>query len=347
MLATTSLSVAANSLRSFLDTNIQDLDAIFISHPKEAVEQTGEEGKQYLNLFFYQVEHAGYPADGLSEDPFYVRVNCLITALATKETGEGNGGVSAGENDLRLIGEVLRLLHEHPVLMVTEEEQKAQLQVVLLPLTLDDINHLWSNQGDVPYRLSVAYQMSLLPIPLGEAKRSSPLVGAIGARVQGDLTRPPLPEGGFGISAASPAVDRMEIDISRSDWTPQLAWLDGTGILCYTLSFALSAIPVQIDVLIVGIPGENVTLVWEQWDAAAQPIPWRPVGAEETLPAKTAVIEADQTEPPLASLAQGVAPPITVKGQAVFYAKREWVRPDGRSVVLRSNPLLVIVHEGG
>ena len=77
MLATTSLSVAANTLRSYLADNIADLDGIFISHPKEAADQANSEGKQYLNLFFYLIEHGGYPADGRSDDPRGVGIGRL------------------------------------------------------------------------------------------------------------------------------------------------------------------------------------------------------------------------------------------------------------------------------
>ncbi len=347
MLATTSLSVAANTLRSYLAANIADLDSIFISHPKEAAEQANSEGKQYLNLFFYQVEHGGYPADGRSDDPFYLRVNCLITPLGTKEPGPPHTSVSAGENDLRLMGEVLRLLHEQPVLMVEEGGETAHLQVVMNPLSLDDINHLWSNQGEVAYRLSVGYQLSLLPLPLGTAKERSPLTGSIGIGTGGTITVESLPSEGFGMETAVPQITSMSVDASRPDWSPQLVFLDGSGRLQTVLSFSPATLPASLDVIILGQAGENVTLSWQEWDAGENPVPWRDVGIEQDLPAAADRVDQGQTEPSLSSLAAPVSPEISIAGQAVLSAQRTWVRPDGSLVVLRSNPLLLIVYGEG
>ena len=345
MLAQTSISVAANALRTYLTNNIADLDGVLISHPKDAAEYANSEGKHYLNLFFYQVEYSGYPADGISDDPFYLQVNCLITPLGSKEPGPPQISVSAGENDLRLMGEVLRLLHEEPILMVNEGGETAQLQVVMHPLSLDDINHLWSNQGDVPYRLSVAYQLSLLPVPLGAAEERSPLVEAVGTDVYGGMTVPPLPPGGFGLETAVPHLTSLSTDISRPDWQPHLIFLDNNGRLSYSLSFPLSGLPPALDVIVLGRAGESVTLGWQQWDAGAGPVPWRSVGTEQDVQAVTAAIDYEQTDPSLPSLVRKVVPVIDVAGQAVLYAERHFTRSDSTEVVLRSNPLLLIVHE--
>ena len=88
------------------------------------------------------------------------------------------------KNDLRLIGEVMRILHEQPVISVSNgtNGEIAQLQIVPHPLNLDNLNHIWSTQGDTAYRLSVAYEMALAPIPLTEAVERSSLVGEIRTR---------------------------------------------------------------------------------------------------------------------------------------------------------------------
>ena len=114
MVAISSLSVAANELRTLLQTEIVDVDVeqIKIGHPKETFGDMKKD-MNHLNLFFYNVQYDGYPVDGLSTDPFYVRLYCLITAVGAKKSN-----LSAGENDLRLIGEVMRVLHEQPVIMI-------------------------------------------------------------------------------------------------------------------------------------------------------------------------------------------------------------------------------------
>src|SRR5262245_52329546 len=66
---------------------------------------------QRLNLFFFRFEPAGFFPDTLPSQPWLLRMHCLITPFCTDEDGG-----TAGENDLRVIGRVLRLFHEHPVL---------------------------------------------------------------------------------------------------------------------------------------------------------------------------------------------------------------------------------------
>src|SRR5205814_1645176 len=100
--------------------------------------------RDLLNLFFYRVEYDGYPADGTSEDPFYVRAYCLLTAFCLH--GIETNGLSAGEKDLRLIGGAMHWLHANPFIHVRDVNaaEVAVLQVVLSPLTVDAINHIWA-----------------------------------------------------------------------------------------------------------------------------------------------------------------------------------------------------------
>jgi len=238
MLPVSAISDAANKLRNLLLDQIDDLDdakRIRIGHPKNTLEdiEKKDKDKNHLNLFFYNVSYDGYPADGLSEDPFYVRLHCLITAVGAK-----NGTPSAGENDLRLIGEVMRVLHEQPVISVDggNNVEIAQLQIVPHPLNLDNLNHIWSTQGDTAYRLSVAYEMALAPVPLAEAVERSPLVGETGTSARGSMDRNALPDSGFGILPSAPTVPEIKVDTSRSDWTPHICFVYQNACV-YTLAF--------------------------------------------------------------------------------------------------------------
>jgi len=344
MVAVSSLSVAANELRTLLQTEIVGLgvDQIKIGHPKDTFDDMKKD-KNHLNLFFYNVQYDGYPSDGLSEDPFYVRLYCLITAVGAK-----NGNPSPGENDLRLVGEVMRVLHEQPVISVNggNNAEIAQLQIVPHPLNLDNLNHVWSTQGDTAYRLSVAYEMALAPIPLAEAVERSSRVGEIGTRVQGDVDREPLPDGGFGIETSASVVPRVTVDGSKPDWAPHLCFLDvSADSLNYTLLIPVSPSLVSgltLKVLVAGKPSEQVQLVWETWspDDGA----WQGLGSLQNEIIETSTIDPEDYNP---DLAVDVDLPIHDKGQAALYAERDWERPDGATVTLRSNPLLVTVYEVG
>ena len=123
MLPISAISDAANKLRGLLLDRIDDLEdvkQIRIGPPEHTLkDMEADEDKNHLNLFVYNVTYDGYPADGLSVDPFYVRIYCLITAVGAK-----NGSPSAGENDLRLVGEVMRILHEQPVIAVDDADSR-------------------------------------------------------------------------------------------------------------------------------------------------------------------------------------------------------------------------------
>ncbi len=342
MIAIGSLSVAANKLRSLLQQEIADLDVdqIRIGHPKDTFDDMKKD-KNYLNLFFYNVQYDGYPADGLSVDPFYVRLYCLITAVGAKK-----GNPSPGENDLRLIGEVMRVLHEQPVVAVDSagNGEIAQLEIVPYSLSLDELNHIWSTQGDTAYRLSVAYEMALAPIPLTVALHRSSLVGETGSMARATLAPGALPETGFAVTSFAPIVPRVSVDLGQADWAASICFLDvSTGILNYTLLIPMSssiAAGLVLKVLLAGRPSEQVDLVWEIWDPDVGS--WQRSSASQTETIGIDTIDPNHIDP---ASALDIELPIKSRGQASLYAERQWQRPDGKTLTLRSNPLLVTVIE--
>ncbi len=111
-------------------------------------------------------------------------MHCLITAFGVVEEL-----ISPGENELRLIGETMRIFHETPILdAVDVNGEILRLQAVFQPLSGDDVNHIWSNQTDASFRTSVAYEMSLGVIVPTKRKIERPLVGAIGSQAFVDIS---------------------------------------------------------------------------------------------------------------------------------------------------------------
>lgn len=350
MVAVSSLSVAANELRRLLHTEIVglEIEQIKIGHPEDTFDDMKKKKDlNHLNLFFYNVQYDGYPSDGLSEDPFYVRLYCLITAVGGKKTNP-----SPGENDLRLIGEVMRVLHEQPTIPVNgvDNGEIARLQIVPHPLNLDNLNHVWSTQGDTAYRLSVAYEMALAPIPLAEVIERSPLVGETGTGAQGDMDHEPLPDGGFGVETSAPVVPKVTVDVKKPDWPPHICFVDeANSNLAYTLLMAKSQLPMsgflQLKVHVAGKPSHQVEFVWESWNPTAG---WEKSGSSQNETIETDTIDPDEFFDPFnPELALAIDLPIQDNGQATLYAERAWERPDGSTVTLRSNPLLVTVYEAG
>lgn len=349
MAAPSAISVAARALRTHLSGAIGVPEGqILIGHPQQSVKDVeGEVNKQFLNLFFYRVDHGAVPVDGSAEDPLLLRLYCLITALGTKET-LGSSSVSAGENDLRLIGGVMKRLHERPVLPLLDEsaQELARLQVVMHPMSLDDLNHVWSTQGDTPYRLSVGYELALVPLPLAEFGDRSPRVGSVGLGVQTGLDVASLPAAGLGTPRLTPQVPAIFVDGNAPDWTPHLAFFAG-GTLQYSLTLRSDALPLALMVIALGAPGAQVRLEWEIFDASASQPNWQVVPANPaSVPVSSDTLSPTQTEPPLPSLTRSVSLPINGRGQAVLRAVRDYTRPDGGTVQLRSNPLFIAVHAG-
>lgn len=344
MIAANAFSLAARGLREHLAESLPLVAGrILIGHPSEgAATAQGDAGNQYLNVFFYRAEYSGYPADATSQDPIYVRLFCLLTALGNAETdGNGEGNVSAGENDLRLIGGAMHALHRRPTLLLSDEGRPvAQLQIVPSPLNTDDINSLFSTQTDTSYRLSVAYELALVPVPFAEARARDRRVGGVGAAARGELSWEDVPDSGFAVRVSGPRGPRLVVDESRAGWTPKLCIVGGEGDIRFTDSFTVGSIPPEVTVIPVGATGESVALIWEAWDNVDG---WQfaPAPAVPDVTVRRSRLDPDDD---LASLVETVTFPLTAAGQVTLYAQRTWVRPDGGEVVLRSNPLLFTVY---
>lgn len=266
MLPVSAISDAANKLRILLSSSIDALSAaeIRIGHPKETFAGMPTD-KNHLNLFFYNINYDGYPADGLSSNPFYVRLHCLITAVGAK----ANGATSAGENDLRLIGEVMRVLHEQPVVSLDggTASKVARLEIVPHPLNLDNLNHIWSTQGDTAYRLSVAYEMALAPIPLAREAESSPKAGDFSALSWGDKTRSSGNEK-EGLVSGRPGVTFLEVDTGGDDWVPHISLVETVDSAHKELHYVFKVegdLNSKLEVLIAGKDEGKVKLSWNVW----------------------------------------------------------------------------------
>ncbi|SEM05786.1 Protein of unknown function [Syntrophus gentianae] len=292
-----------------------------------------------VNLFFYRIEPAGFFPGDTPGDPWWVRLHCLVTGFGIEEEQ-----VSAGENDLRLLGEVMRLFHETPVqTALTVDDETFRLQVIFLPLGADDLNHIWSTQGDVSYRPSIAYEMALAPVLPREPRPESPLVGRIGSEVRAVSIARTSP---FSGATAAPPVPRSTVDNSRPDWAPVICFV-ADEVCAGSLLFALGSqeltdfVPA---VWVAGEPGAAVTLAWQRWTSSG--------GWQDEADTTNTTATSLTLDPELGGDAQTVefALPVDLVsggGQAVLYAERSWVRgADGVTVKVRSNPLLVTVYGG-
>jgi len=334
-LSTSPLSQVCKAWRVHLDSALNGPDRskvnVVLGTPAEAASAAGVAGANHqLNLFFYRFEPAGLFPDTLPGEVGWLRGFCLVTPFALAE-----GSIGEGENDLRLLGEVLRLAHEQPVLQVPVDEDTVHLQVMLQPLALDALNQLWSTQGDTVYRPSALFEISLLPVVPATPAVTAPLVGGFGLSV---LASRPL------VASDPPPAQRPEVpaltpDLRQPDWTPALAWVQG-GQCAFSLGFVLGSPELAAftpQVWLAGQVGQPVSLRWQRWDRS---LGWQdePVSVPATI-LSTAIQPDAASGAPLQSLA---LPGAGQAGQWLLHAERLWTRPaDGAVLTLRSNPLLV------
>jgi hypothetical protein len=328
-----SLSRACRSIADFVQSSFTAA-----GHPIQvrlgtpaAAQPAATDTEHRLNLFFHRFEPMGFGSYELPDETFRIRAYCIITAFAVDEDR-----ISAGESDLRLIGKVLRLFHEQPVLPpVDVGGEMMQAQMVFRPLGLDQIQQLWQTQSEVAYRPSLAYEIALIPIAPRTPAIGGPWVGAIGAEIRAQLTREPVT-----VTPRPAAIASRAIDTSALDWAPQIAFVTASGLVG-SLTLALGSpelAALQLRVAIAGAVGAGVTLTWEIWDPAAG---WRRGGTDQPATVAVARLSDDGATSVVVQL-----PSTTTAGQAVLYAARAVTRSAGAQLTVRSNPLLVTLFQG-
>jgi len=338
----TALSIAAREMRTQLAADLEMLETqILIGHPNASVQHADQgQGKHYLNIFFYRVEYDGYPADGTGENPFYIRVHCLITAFAKDENIGGGQKILAGENDLRLIGGVMDSLHNNPLFLINDSTDNtvAQIETIISNITLDDINKIWSTQGDTAYRPSVAYELTLLPIPVSVSVDTDLKVGSTAIETNASLGKEGLPGGGLGLISVPTPLKALSVDSKSFNWAPHICFWTSSG-LQYDQTLSSLSPGAIVRIIGMGEPNEIVTLHWELWDSLDG---WQPVTAPPSTTLELASWSIDPKKNTL-SFSREVELPSVEKGQMSVYATRTISRPDTDPIILRSNPLLVTV----
>jgi hypothetical protein len=298
-----------------------------------------------INLFFYRIEPAGFHADTRAGDRWYVRVFCLITAFSVEDPA-ADPKISAGESDLRLLGEVLRYFHETPIIVpkADEDDVGSQVQAVFSPLSSEEINQIWSTQGDVPYRASLRYEFALLPIePKTFAVPSLP-VAAGGAHLHGRATMaaarqpPPDPPAQW----ISPVLESG----MGADWVPALAFvLAGKATQSLKVDAAQD---LTVPVWVAGPKNAKVDFVWEHVHQGTWAVPANGIIADTEVPEQLPPVDNHVIDPLHADKAEAVDVPVVLPplgaGQQRVQLLLHAERPVVGGPALRSNPLILTVE---
>jgi len=263
-----SLSVAVQGIADFLDGQFGEDVMISTDTPQRANERVKGGDKHFLNLFTYRVMPSGFHAATASDEPFFIRINALLTPFLSDQDG------AALDADLRILGHAIRILYSRPVVpgvlpgnSANPEDFRAaqhldyRLQAVLQSPTMEELNHIWTTQGgELAYRLSAAYEFALIPIePLEHRTEAGPVTTSVldvqpsvAARDAGGLIdfgddAAAIPLGGIGAGNPPPP----------TNWLPVVLFAEG-GTLSNTGTVAQGA--PSIDLALAGPPGERVAL---------------------------------------------------------------------------------------
>lgn len=338
-----SLSIICNSVAEALRTGLEAvLNEITVNMGAPAIAAKDESINQ-VNLFFYRFAPSGFDSDTHPNDPWRMRLFCLITAF-----GASDDTVNAGENELRLLGEVMRIFHETPVLVAEAVDgEQVRLQVVFIPTTDEQINQIWSTQGDTTYRPSVLYEMALAPIMPSIMRVEPSLVAAIGQQAYASMEQR---HAAFTGTAKSPSVPLSVVNTQNPQWAPQICWIY-QDCCQHTLSFDVNSDEFSSFIPLVWLAGDtekSVELVWEVWDsegwhsAGVTPVEATPFNNSidpDNIPASIPGTFPIELDLPF------TLPPGDNAGQFMLYAIRSYSAIEGQPPIeIRSNPLLINLY---
>ena len=342
-LPASSLSVVCEHIRDFVRTGIGATASgveVTIGAPGGLVASD----EHRLNLFFYRFEPSGFEAGARPEAPWRIRMFCMVTPFGIDEA---NGGttISAGQNDMRMLGDTMRVFHETPILpAVVADGITVRTRVVFMSITDEQINQIWSTQGDTHYRPSIVYEMSLTPIVPSALAPEPRLVGAIGAeaRAEGGRHDP------FTGAASGPPVRFQTVDVSDPAWRPAIALVHDDALhrsLAFDVDSPAFAAFVP-EIWLAGDPAESVQLVWEAW----RPTGWAAVGTpQDATPhgptIDPAAIPTGAAGFPITAPLPETLPADEASLQLLLYAERSFTRlAGGPTEIVRSAPLLVTLY---
>jgi hypothetical protein len=324
-----------NGVRLFVEAGLQAaLNDIHVSIGSPALNRDDADANQ-VNLFFYRFEPSGFEAEAHPQEPWRLRLSCLVTAL-----GAGSGEELAGDNDLRLLGNVIRIFHQTPILEAMDVDgETVRLQAVFVPLSGDTINQVWSTQGDATYRPSVAYELSLAPVVPSVRRMPPSTVGAIGSQAAGEMG---ARHRRFAGGVQTPPVPVQSVDLNDPDWQPLLCWVVGTD--CHrTYSHDVAEGPFAPLIWVAGDPTASLDLSWERWDSSSG---WTSIGTSAGVVPFGVGIDPDAVPEPLPASFTQVPPeplglpPNRFSRQYMVYARRI----GGSGLEVRSEPLLLTLH---
>ena len=224
-LSPTTLSMVARALRTHIaaNTEIQEMN-VLLGHPASV--QLVNETDPHLSVFFYSVYPAANSADLRPEEPLDTIVRCIMTPLAKNPTNGANQ-ISSGEEDLRILGQVITCMHGWRLLLVNDMNEKPVCSVEIIPLELnaDKLSKIVPTQPEGGFRPTIAYELSLIPL---FPKKDPPVESEVKVVTYG--VSPDMKDEKNFPQQYIRAVIKANQDLGEDDpWKPQLYLIDENG----------------------------------------------------------------------------------------------------------------------
>lgn len=276
-----SLSVAVQGIAEFLDSAFEEDVVVIVDSPQRAAEKVKGGDKHLLNLFPYRVMPSNFHAAGAANQPLYVRLNVLVTPFTVDDP-------NVLDADMRLLGHAIRVLSSRPTIPkllpgtsnATGDFRKAahvdyKLEAVLQAPSMEELNHIWTTQGgELPYRLSAAYEFALIPI-----EALDPWMDAAPVRTSILDVRPkvPPPEASPMPLGAETRSFALASSVNGPGNTPAPPPTRTLPVVLFadqgSLSNAASVKPntAQVPIALSGLPGSKaaISVKWTRKDATA------------------------------------------------------------------------------
>ena len=320
------LSEVANQLGRFITTQVSGNPRVVIGPPADAV-PTDANAEPVINLFFYKVGPSGFHADATTQDPFYIRIQCLITAFGKDVSVDNSSSsvLSEGEITLRLLGSVIEKFHQNPVQHVALPDggplAQSTLQIVFAPLNIEELNQIWGTQGDIIFRTSLAYEIALAPMISDGMPPMPSRVGEISGHV-----------GAIDSTPSSPTANPQP-DISFTDNEGQSGWVAETWRRPnnnFITRFEGSGSMPQI-----GSPNLNIKIMLPPQLQAPHKLVLRQIAPSDQIVSETAISGTAQQ-----TLQQTLSFP-AINGDYLIYVDSQRADSDGLPISTRSNILSV------
>jgi len=169
MSASTAIGMVGESLKNLLDSEMSLSSTV--NTTILAPDESTEVGR--VNLFLYKIKESPYQKNmdwrvsgsdpsRISPPPLTLSLYYLMTAYALNDAESGNTNAHA------ILGEAMRVLHQHPIIPETHlvaglTNAAEQIKLMQVQIDMEELSKIWSTFSE-PFRLSALYEVSVVQL---------------------------------------------------------------------------------------------------------------------------------------------------------------------------------------